>query len=202
MALRFITREVIEGFLSGVDRTYGAVGSVYLIGETTQVVEGWRRFTDEIEFCSSVDASRRDEFNRAVVQSAGDLGVRACDEFPGEVIPLPSGFRNRERPLTVPGAFENLNLAISHFDPYAVSFRFIARGGETDYQLVMRYLEHEWMDWDTMTALLDALLPEFSFETIQQDPAEFRRRYGGLYQMWKQRRLGAGKSEPNRLPVN
>jgi hypothetical protein len=36
-----------------------------------------------------------------------------------------------------------------------------------------------------MDALLDELLPRFTRETIAQDPAEFRRKYRGLLQMWR-----------------
>jgi hypothetical protein len=36
-----------------------------------------------------------------------------------------------------------------------------------------------------MNALLVDLLPQFTSETIQQDPAEFRRKYKGLLQMWR-----------------
>ena len=38
---------------------------------------------------------------------------------------------------------------------------------------------------EELNASLSALLPRFSAETIQQDPAEFRRKYEGLLQMWR-----------------
>ena len=37
------------------------------------------------------------------------------------------------------------HLALYHFDPYSVAFRFIARGDEPDYHLVLTYLQHGWM---------------------------------------------------------
>jgi len=36
-----------------------------------------------------------------------------------------------------------------------------------------------------MGGLLDDLLPQFTKESIAQDPAEFRRKYRGLLQMWR-----------------
>jgi hypothetical protein len=36
-----------------------------------------------------------------------------------------------------------------------------------------------------MDRLLEGTLPRFTHETIAQDPAEFRRKYRGLYQMWR-----------------
>jgi len=198
MALTFITKEHIADFFTRVDRSFGREGQLLFIGETTQVLEGWRRFTDEIEFCSIVDAADREAFNEAVINTAFAMGLRATDEFPGEVIPLPDGYDDRHRPLSDGTGLKDMGLSCSHFDPYAVSFRFIARGGETDYQLVVRYLENGWIDWDEMTERLEGLLPEFTFETIQQDPAEFRRRYGGLFQMWEQRRRRLLETSPER----
>jgi hypothetical protein len=36
-----------------------------------------------------------------------------------------------------------------------------------------------------MDRLLEDVLPRFTRETIAQDPAEFRRKYRGLCQMWR-----------------
>ncbi len=49
-------------------------------------------------------------------------------------------------------------------------------------------LEKGWVEKEEMDARLEALLPAFTNETIQQDPAEFRRKYKGLTQMWKAHR--------------
>ena len=48
-----------------------------------------------------------------------------------------------------------------------------------------------------LCATVDELMPHFSMETIQQDPAEFRRRYTGLLQMVaaRQRVSGAGTAQ-------
>jgi hypothetical protein len=72
-----------------------------------------------------------------------------------------------------------------HFDPYSVAFRLISRGNEEDYRTVLRYLEHDWITEEEIDALLADLLPRFTTQTIEQDPAEFRRKYKGLRQMWR-----------------
>lgn len=187
MALRIINYEEITSFFSKIDGRFEESGVVYLIGETTQVVEGWKRFTDVIEFCSAVDALNREEFKRVVLDVAAEMRIRVVDEYPGEVVPLPEGHDARHRPLSSTGWTKGFRLNVLHFDPYSVSYRFIARGGENDYQLVLSYLENEWVEEQVLTDRLERLLPSFSFETIQQDPAEFRRRYGGLLQMWQAR---------------
>jgi len=122
-------------------------------------------------------------FRRVARGVAEELGVSAIEERPGDVIPLPEGYEGRARSAAA-GAAPN-HLALYHFDPYSVAFRFIARGDEPDYHLVLTYLEHGWITVEEMKERLSALLPRFTVETIQQDPAEFRRKYKGLLQMWE-----------------
>jgi hypothetical protein len=66
-----------------------------------------------------------------------------------------------------------------------VAFRCLARGDDPDYRTVLRYLRHGWMTLEEMDALLEETLPRFTRETLAQDPAEFRRKYRGLCQMWR-----------------
>ena len=113
------------------------------------------------------------------------LGVELLVESPAELIPLPAGYEQRARPIEIPEVSREYGLEFFHFDPYSVAFRFIARGDEQDYQMALNYLEHGWVTFEEMDAMLVDLLPRFSFETIQQDPAEFRRKYKGLLQMWR-----------------
>ena len=61
----------------------------------------------------------------------------------------------------------------------------MTRGDEPDYRVALRYLEHGWVTWDALEASLAEVLPRFSNETIQQDPAEFRRKFRGLRQLWR-----------------
>ncbi len=189
MAIQLINQATIALFFGEMDAAFSRSGTIYLVGETSLVVEGLNRFTDRIEFCSSVDSVDREAFNRAVVQVAGELGVKVSDEFPGEVIPLPDGYAARHKAVTEANWPADFRLEVLHFDPYSVSYRSIARGGELDYQLVLGYLAHGWTRKEEIIERLELLLPEFSFDTIQQDPAEFRRRMGGLWQMWENRQL-------------
>ncbi len=181
MAFAYVTRSILASFIARLDREFGRPGRLYLVGETTQVAEGWRPWAPRIEFTADVAAEDRDAFSRLARDLAGELGVSAIEESPGDVIPLPEGYEERARPAAAGAAPEHLELY--HFDPYSVAFRFIARGDEPDYHLVLTYLEHGWITLDEMRERLDALLPAFTAETIQQDPAEFRRKYKGLLQM-------------------
>ncbi len=188
MSLSLIKSDTIGDFLSRLDDAFSEVGDIFLTGETTHVVEGWRPWTTHIEFASSVRKEDRTHFNESVVRIAKEMGISVTDEFPGEVIPLPAGFEDRSRDLSNP---LDLNfLSVRHFDPYSITYRYLARGLEQDYQLVLAYLDHGWISEEEMGERLEGLLPSLSFQTIQQDPAEFRRRYIGLLQMWRANAMG------------
>ncbi len=180
----FIDQDTLRAFVRCLAETFDRPATLYLVGETSLVFEGWLRWTDEILYCADVEAAHRPAFDAAVEQVAEDLGAAVFAEDPGDLIPLPEGHAARHRPADT--AFLNGSagrLRVLHFDPYSVAFRHIARGDETDYHLVLAYRENGWLTLEEMDRLLEELLPRFSMETIAQDPAEFRRKYKGLGQM-------------------
>lgn len=183
-----LNRATIIDFIHRLDTAFGRPGHLYLVGETTQVVEGWQRWTEEIEFTAEVAADGRPDFEAAVEHVQRELGVNVWDESPGDVIPLPDGHEERARPVD---GVRTEHVQVRHFDPFSVAFRFIARGSEPDYHLVLGYLEHGWLTIEEMDARLQDLLPRFTSDTIQQDPAEFRRKYKGLLQMARALRPGS-----------
>jgi hypothetical protein len=174
-----VTRDTLLDVIARLDAAFARPGRVYLIGESSHLYEGWREWTTQIEIAADVSPKDHAPFSRIVDTVKADLGIAVFDESPADVIPLPAGFASRARPAGNPAA----RLSLWHFDPYSVCFRFIARGDEPDYHGVLTYLEHGWVTLDDMEKHLEALLPRFTAETIQQDPAEFRRKYKGLLQM-------------------
>jgi hypothetical protein len=190
-----ITRDTLVQFISRLDAAFGRPGRLFFIGESTHLYEGWRAWTRQIEFTADVSMGDRGEFSRIVAALRADLGVPIFDESPADVIPLPDGFEDRARPVRGPSASGSsapqvTHLTLHHFDPYSVCFRYIARGDEPDYHLVLTYVEHGWVTLDELNERLEALLPRFTCETIQQDSAEFRRKYKGLMQMARAVRPG------------
>jgi hypothetical protein len=178
----YVTRDKLIDFIHRLDDAFARPGSLYLIGETSQVFEGWREWTTQIEFTAVVAPADQERFSHAVVELKGQFGVAVFDEFPGDVIPLPEGYDQRAHPASS-ASHATRHLSLYHFDPYSVAFRFVARGDEPDYHLVLVYVERGWLTVEEMDARLADLLPRFSMRTIQQDPAEFRRKYDGLLQM-------------------
>jgi hypothetical protein len=178
-----VRRGDCEAGLAEVGARLPALTRVFLVGETSQLWEGWIDEAPVVQLAA--DPPARSALARALSQCSAGTQRRVILESPGDVIPLPAGHESRARamgdgvraPVSHP-------LDLVHFDPYSVSFRALARGDEADYHLVLRYLRHGWMTLDAMDALLVDVLPRFSNETIQQDPAEFRRKYKGLKQMW------------------
>lgn len=176
-----VTRRTLLDFLGRVDAAYAGRVRAQLIGETTQVFEGWRKWTTQVELIAEVDPARTDEFTRVVRRIERDMNLIIIDEHPADVIPLPRDWESRMRRVD-PGT-DLKHVELHHFDPYSVALRFIARGDEPDYHLVLMFLEHGWVTLEELDAKLEELLPRFTRETIQQDPAEFRRKYKGLEQM-------------------
>lgn len=186
--MRLVDNSVLGAFLDRLDATFARPGRLYLIGETSLVLEGWRPWTGTLEFCAEVDAGDQPALRQAVRAVRAELGIDVHEESPADLIPLPDGYAQRALPVPwsrVSNGKRKQQLQLFHFDPYSVAFRFIARGDEPDYHLVIAFLRNGWLTLAELEAKLNALLPRFSFQTIQQDPAEFRRKYKGLLQMWR-----------------
>ena len=158
-------------------------GRLLLVGRTGQLLEGWCRDARSLEVAPDVGAADHAD----AVAAAARCGL-VC-ESPADVIPLPRDHERRSRP--VPDAPElgptdsPRALRLLHFDPYSLTFRALARGDEDDYRTGLTFLRHGWITIAEMDTLLEELLPRFTRETIAQDPAEFRRKYRGLLQMWR-----------------
>ena len=174
-----ITRDRISEYLTAVVAAFPHAGRLYLVGETSQLFTGWREWVEAIEVAGEVAPEHSGELSETIHSVAVRLGVEVIEESPADVIPLPVGYEERAIPIETPAG----PLRLFHFDPYSVAYRFIARGDEPDYHLVLMYLRHGWLHMSELDSRLTDLLPRFTSETIQQDPAEFRRRYKGLKQM-------------------
>ncbi len=182
MSRPIVHTETLERFLADLDRGFDGQASVFLIGETAQVMEGWRFWTTQIEISAEVAVGEGAELEALAQDLADALNVPLIYESPGDLIPLPDGYEDRAIPVDT---FNGESISVYHFDPYSVAYRFIARGDEPDYHIVLMLLDKGVITKEELDSRLAGLLPRFTSETIQQDPAEFRRKYKGLTQMWK-----------------
>ncbi len=182
MGRSLVDRETLIEFLTRLSAALKQPAHVFLIGATSQLFEGWRDHTPRVEFTAQVAREDWMAFQDQVQAIRSEMEIALSEEAPGDMIPLPTACEQRARPAGK-GQFGQMHLY--HFDPYSVAFRLIARGDEPDYDAVLTFLQHGWINVDEMNTLLTDLLPHFTSETLQQDPAEFRRKFRGLLQMWR-----------------
>ena len=172
-----------------------APARLYLVSRTSHLAEGWRDRVPAFELAGDAGGA---ELGEAVREAGRALGVDVVWESPADVIPLPVGWEERSRPAMVeqggtgnslePGvpAARTLRggVEIRHFDPYSVVLRLIARGDEPDYVAALEYVLHEWVEPARLEALLGEVVPRMTNQTLAQDPAEFRRKFKGLRQLY------------------
>jgi len=200
-----VTRHELSRLLQALESGLDQPARLFVAGEASLVLEGWREWTDRVVYAAA--DTNPPGFEPALERAAAQTGVTVEHEPPADVIPLPEGFEARARvangwreartETAGPGsaaahaAASQPLLRVLHYDPYSVAFRLIARGDEPDYHVVLAFLEHGWLVPEEMDRLLAELLARFSTRTLAQDPAEFRRKYKGLLQMWRARAVAS-----------
>ena len=153
---------------------------LYLVASTSHLAEGGRKRVSRLEL-----AGDPGEIEAAVREACARLELAVVWESPADVIPLPAGTEERARPVpaeVAAGAGDGLE--VLHFDPYSVVLRLVARGDEPDYVVALEYLKRGWVELARLETLLADVLPRFTNETLAQDPAEFRRKFRGLRQLY------------------
>jgi hypothetical protein len=99
-------------------------------------------------------------------------------------LPKAEALAKATRPATIGRGAAVNTLELRHFDPYSVVLRLIARGDEPDYVAALEYVRHEWVEPARLEGLLGEVVPRMTSQTLAQDPAEFRRKFKGLRQLY------------------
>ncbi len=186
MAMRTqVDRRALQSLVGMLRDTVTQPGRLFLIGETSQLVEGWRPRVPQILLTPGGDDGARKATTAAVQTVASRLGIGIVWEAPEDVVPLPHGADQRHRATGHTWGVDGGIFEILHYDPYSVICRGIARGDEPDYHTALAYLEHGWVTEARLVELFEELIPRLNAESIAQDPAEFRRKLKGLLQMWR-----------------
>ncbi len=150
------------GVLVGaIRRALASPRRLYLVNMTSHLVAGWRESVPRFELAGDV------ELADTVKNAAAALGMDVIWESPADIVPPPAGWQERCRKVESAGLGDEPPLELRHFDPYCVVLRLIARGDEPDY-----------------VNLIAEMLPNMNKKTLAQDPAEFRRKFKGLRQLW------------------
>ena len=173
-------RRDLAGAASGREGgSIAAPARLYLVSRTSHLAEGWCDRVPVIELAGDEGST---ELGDAARQAARALGFGLVWESPVDVIPLPAGWKERSRPAMSGHGSDTLELR--HFDPYSVVLRLIARGDEPDYVAALEYVLHQWVDPARLESLLGEVVPRMTNQTLAQDPAEFRRKFKGLRQLY------------------
>ena len=174
-------RAELNTLLAAVRRGVTAPARLYLVSRTSHLAEGWRERVPVLELAGETGAAELGE----VVREAGRaLGLDLVWESPADVIPLPADWEERSRPVLAGQTSAGSALEIRHFDPYSVVLRLVARGDEPDYVTALEYVLHKWVEPARLEGLLGEVVPRLTNQTLAQDPAEFRRKFKGLRQLY------------------
>ncbi len=182
--MREVDTGTLEALLADLAARSAGAGTVYLVGATSQLREGWCGRVPQVELAAAA-APDADRLASAARDAAAAAGVELVWESPADVIPLPDGWETRVRLTDLEWPTGDGTFTVAHFDPYSVALRLITRGDASDYAVTLRYLEHGWLTLERLDAVVAEVLPRFTGAAIGQDPAEFRRKYKGLRQMWR-----------------
>jgi hypothetical protein len=172
------------------DRSASRARRLYLVSRTSHLAEGWCDRVPAIELAADAGSAGLGE---AVREAGRSLGVEVVWESPADVIPLPTGWEERSlgtaatAEVTGPAAIGDGRadpIELRHFDPYSVVLRLVARGDEPDYVSALEYVLHGWVEPSRLEGLLADNVPRMNYETLAQDPAEFRRKFKGLRQLY------------------
>jgi hypothetical protein len=171
----------LRTLIAAVRRCVAAPARLYLVSRTSHLAEGW---CDRVPAFELAGDAGRAELGEAVREAGRALGIDLVWESPADVIPLPVGWEERSRPAIIGQGGTGNALEVRHFDPYSVVLRLIARGDEPDYVAALEYVLHKWVEPARLEGLLGEVVPRMTSQTLAQDPAEFRRKFKGLRQLY------------------
>jgi hypothetical protein len=171
----------LETLIAAVRQRVAAPARLYLVSRTSHLAEGWCDRVPAFELAGDAGGA---ELGEAVREAGRALEVDLVWESPADVIPLPVGWEERSRPAMIGQRGTRNALELRHFDPYSVVLRLIARGDEPDYVAALQFVLHGWVEPARLESLLGEVVPRMTSETLAQDPAEFRRKFKGLRQLY------------------
>lgn len=152
----------MEAFARAAD----APTSVYLVGGTTAVIEGWRESTVHIDF---VVRPENDALMRVLPEVKERLEVNLELASPLDFIPVPPGWEDRSPFIRRLG-----QVSFHHFDPQSQALAKIERGHTQDVADVREMIERRLVTREGLRAAFEGIDSQlYRFPAI--DPPTFRR---------------------------
>ena len=174
-------RAELGSLIDAVRQAVTLPARLYLVSRTSHLAEGWCDRLPALELAGGADSAA---LGVTDCEAGRALGVRVVWESPADVIPLPAGWEERSLTATIGHGDTGNTVELRHFDPYSVVLRLIARGDEPDYVAALEYVLHGWVEPARLESLLSEVVPRMTNQTLAQDPAEFRRKFKGLRQLY------------------
>jgi hypothetical protein len=165
-------RSRIESFLAALARAATTETTVFLVGGTSAVLEGWRHSTVDIDLVMRPES---DAILRAIPELKERLHVNVELASPDQFLPVPSGWEERS-PIVkrVPP------VTFRHYDFCAQALAKIERGHGRDIADVGAMLARGLITGPEVRAMFSRMEPElYRFPSI--DAASFRRAVDAMF---------------------
>lgn len=167
------TADRVRAFLAALARSTRRPSTVYLVGGTTAVIEGWRESTVDIDLRLEPD---HDELLRAIAKLKNELGINVELASPDLFVPVASGWPDRSPWVATEGS-----LTIRHFDLTAQALAKLERGHARDLADVGAMVERGLI---TRRGVLQAF--EAIADQIYRYPALDERAFRSAVTRWAQ----------------
>jgi len=155
----------IRRFLRELGRLATAPATVYLVGGSTAVLEGWRQTTVDIDLRVEPDT---DDVMRWLPDLKVRLGTNVELASPLDFLPEPAGWRERS-----PFVGQEGPLTIRHMDPVLQALAKLERGFDQDLRDVEAMIERGLIDGARLRATYQQIEPRlFRFPAV--DAARLR----------------------------
>ncbi len=172
MPRRDATKTEITAFLRELGRRFKGSGSLFLVGGSMLVYQGYRPRTVDIDYRVELVTGDDGEFIQALraTQRLINLNVEAAS--PADFIPLPQGWRERSTFLTQEGG-----LTIYAFDPLSTALAKIERGQQRDIDDVLALCRTKALSVDEIIAGFEDIAPRIEREALPRvHEDDFRRK--------------------------
>jgi hypothetical protein len=165
-------RSRIEGFLAALARAATTDTTVFLVGGTSAVLEGWRESTVDIDLVMQPES---DAILRAIPELKERLYVNVELASPDQFLPVPSGWEDRS-----PFVKRIPPVTFRHYDFCAQALAKIERGHGRDIADVEAMLSRGLISRPAVRAMFSRMEPElYRFPSI--DAPSFRRAVDELF---------------------